>query len=70
MTLSLTAFSLTLFGYIGPGGGIGLLGPLVGVILAVCGALAMVAVWPIRYLLKKARSNSPGVPASEAVEGN
>lgn len=39
--------------YIGPGGGITLLGPLVGVILAVVGALAMIAVWPIRAALKR-----------------
>ena len=38
--------------YIGPGGGIALLGPLVGVICAMIGALAMVAVWPIRAALK------------------
>ena len=40
--------------YIGPGGGIALLGPLVGVICAMIGALSMVAVGPIRAALKRA----------------
>ena len=35
----LWTFALSVFGYIGPGGGIGLLGPLVGVLMAVVGAL-------------------------------
>jgi hypothetical protein len=39
--------------YIGPGGGIALLGPLIGVIVAVVGALAMVAIWPLRVLWKR-----------------
>jgi hypothetical protein len=56
MSLSIAALSIALVGYIGPGGGIGLLGPLLGVILAVVGALAMVALWPLRYFIKKARS--------------
>ena len=66
MSLSLATYSLGLLGYIGPGGGIALLGPLLGVALAVLGALAMVAIWPIRFLLKKWRSNSSSqAPASE-----
>ena len=56
MSLSIAAFSITLLGYIGPGGGIGLLGPLLGVITAVVGALAMVAIWPLRYMMKKSRA--------------
>lgn len=50
--------------YIGPGGGIALLGPLVGVILAVVGAFAMIAVWPIRAALKRAhaRNHTTGQP--------
>ncbi len=50
--------SLELFGYVGPGGGIALLGPLVGVLLAVFGALFMIALWPIRLMIKRARRAS------------
>jgi hypothetical protein len=49
--------SLTVLAYIGPGGGIALLGPLAGVLVAVVGALAMVALWPLRVLWKKLRAN-------------
>jgi hypothetical protein len=45
-----------LLAYIGPGGGIALLGPLFGVICAVVGALAMVAFWPIRAAIRRTRS--------------
>jgi hypothetical protein len=48
--------SSTVLAYIGPGGGIALLGPLFGVICAVVGALAMVAFWPIRVAIKRARA--------------
>ena len=68
MSVSITTFSLSLLSYIGPGGGIGLLGPLIGVIVAVVGALAMVALWPIRYLLKKARSGGATQPAKTSAE--
>ena len=42
--------------YIGPGGGIALLGPLVGVVLAILGAIAMVAFWPLKALWKRMRA--------------
>ena len=42
-----------LLGYIGPGAGIGMLGALVGVLLAVGGALVMAAAYPLRRLLRK-----------------
>ena len=58
MIFSLLTSSFGLLGYIGPGGGIALLGPLFGVAVAVLGALAMVAIWPIRFLLKKMRSGA------------
>lgn len=41
--------------YIGPGGGLALLGPLLGLILAVLGALAMIAIWPAKLLWKRLR---------------
>ena len=46
----------TLLAYIGPGGGIALLGPLVGVVLAILGAVGMVAFWPLKALWKKLRA--------------
>jgi hypothetical protein len=46
--------SLALLGYIGPGAGIGMLGALAGVLLAVGGALLMALAWPLRMLLRKA----------------
>jgi hypothetical protein len=50
--------------YIGPGGGIALLGPLVGVICAVVGALTLIAIWPLRAALKRlhAKYNTMGQP--------
>ena len=55
--LSICIESMTpVLGYIGPGGGISLLGPLLGVILAVVGALVMVAFWPIRLMIRRVRS--------------
>ncbi|MBN1855202.1 MAG: hypothetical protein JW829_20895 [Pirellulales bacterium] len=45
-----------ILGYIGPGGGISLFGPLLGVLFAVIGAFAMIAFWPIRILIKRART--------------
>lgn len=45
-----------LLAYIGPGGGIALLGPLVGVVLAILGAVGMVAFWPLRALWKRMRA--------------
>lgn len=49
----------TVVAYIGPGGGLALLGPLLGLILAVLGALAMIAVWPARMLWKRLRRGRP-----------
>lgn len=46
----------TLLAYIGPGGGIALLGPLVGVVLAILGAVGMIAFWPLRALWKRMRA--------------
>jgi hypothetical protein len=49
--------NLAVLSYIGPGGGIALLGPLLGVIGAVIGAVAMVAFWPIRMWIRRIRSS-------------
>lgn len=42
--------------YIGPGGGIALLGPLFGVLAAVVGAIGMIAIWPLRALWKRLKT--------------
>ncbi len=52
-----TITSLHIVGYIGPGGGIALLGPLLGVLCALGGAIAMIACWPIRSAIRRARAN-------------
>ena len=52
MTLWL-ASSFGLLGYIGPGAGIGMLGALLGVLLAIGGALLMALAWPLRMLVKQ-----------------
>jgi hypothetical protein len=51
--------SFLLLGYIGPGAGIGMLGALIGVLLAVGGALAMALAWPLRALLRKTTGRKP-----------
>jgi len=48
--------TLNTLGYIGPGGGITLLGPLLGVIVAIVAALSMIAFWPLRALWKRLRN--------------
>lgn len=48
----------TLLGYIGPGGGITLLGPLLGVFAAIFGSIAMIAFWPLRMWLRKMRATN------------
>jgi hypothetical protein len=52
-----TITSLQLLAYIGPGGGIALLSPLLAVGGALLGAVAMIACWPIRSAIKRARTN-------------
>ncbi len=53
---------LSLLGYIGPGGGVALLGPLVGVVVAIVGAVGMIAFWPLRALWKRLRNGKPSTP--------
>lgn len=55
----MTFLTSNLLAYIGPGGGIALLGPLVGVLLAVLGAVGMIAFWPLRALWKRMRNPKP-----------
>jgi hypothetical protein len=49
----------TLLSYIGPGAGIGMLGALLGVALAVGGALLMALAWPLRLLFRRLRAKKP-----------
>ena len=42
-----------LLGYIGPGAGLGLLGALVGLFLAVASAVGFIVLWPLRALFRK-----------------
>ncbi len=46
--------------YIGPGAGMGLLLSLVGLVLAVGGALFTVVLWPIRKMLKRNKAANTG----------
>jgi hypothetical protein len=48
----------SLLGYIGPGAGLGMIGALVGVGLAVLSALAFVVLWPLRMLRRKLKNNA------------
>ncbi|REK19380.1 MAG: hypothetical protein DWQ37_00845 [Planctomycetota bacterium] len=47
-------------GYIGPGAGLGLIGALVGLFLAVLRALGFVVFWPVRRLLRKSKMQADG----------
>lgn len=57
--------------YIGPGAGLGLVSALIAVVSAVMAALFFVVLWPIRMMLRKAKTASqpssptavPGGPA-------
>lgn len=51
--------SIALLGYIGPGAGIGMLGALLGVAIAVGGALLMALAWPLRLLFRRLRAKKP-----------
>ena len=42
--------------YVGPGAGIGLVGALGGLIIAVVIAVAILLIWPIRMLLRKKKA--------------
>ena len=47
-----------LLAYIGPGAGLGLLGALIGLVLAVGSALGFVILWPLRALLRKRKQKA------------
>ena len=56
----------SLMAYIGPGGGIALLGPLVGVVLAILGAIGMVAFYPLKAMWKRMRAGKNNAEQSTA----
>jgi hypothetical protein len=56
-----------LLGYIGPGAGLGLLGALVGLFLAVGSALGFVCFWPLRALLRKRKQAARCAAEIEAI---
>ena len=58
----ITASIFGLLGYIGPGAGLGLLGALVGLFLAVASAVGFIVLWPLRALFRKRKQNSQGTP--------
>lgn len=53
--MAITVASFGILGYIGPGAGMGLLGALGGLLLAVASALGFILLWPIRKLMRRLR---------------
>ena len=54
--------SIGQIGYVGPGAGLGLLGALVGLVVAGFSALSFIIWWPLRQLLRKRQGQSTGTP--------
>ena len=48
----------SVLGYIGPGAGLGMIGALIGLALAVISALAFVVLWPLRMLRRKLKNHA------------
>ncbi|MFK5968591.1 MAG: hypothetical protein QM487_00480 [Candidatus Marithrix sp.] len=48
-------FSGTVSAYVGPGAGLTLIGSLIGLVVAIVTALAIILFWPIRALIRKIR---------------
>ena len=53
-----TAATWGMLAYVGPGAGLGLLGALIGLFLAVGSALGFVILWPLRKMFRKRRANT------------
>ncbi len=49
------AFTETAMAYVGPGAGLTLIGSLIGLVVAIVTALAIILFWPIRALIRKIR---------------
>jgi len=56
-------FTETAMAYVGPGAGLTLIGSLIGLVVAIVTALAIILFWPIRALIRKIR----GKKAVEAI---
>lgn len=52
-----TISTFGLLGYIGPGAGLGLLGALIGLFLAVASAVGFIVLWPLRALFRRRKQN-------------
>lgn len=52
--------------YVGPGAGITMIGALVGVIIAIVGALGALLFWPIRALVRSRRAQRAAVEGGGA----
>ena len=48
-------FSGAATAYVGPGAGLTLIGSLIGLVIAIVTALAIILFWPIRALIRKMR---------------
>ena len=46
------------FAYVGPGAGIGLIGSLLGLIVAILLAVGIILIWPIRRMLRSRRAQA------------
>ena len=53
----LTTCTFGLLGYIGPGAGLGLLGALIGLFLAVASAVGFIVLWPLRAMFRRRKEN-------------
>ena len=58
--LVLIAFSGSASAYIGPGAGVSFLGSVWAVLIGIVLAVAAVLIWPIRYLIRRARRRIEG----------
>ena len=64
----LTASTFGLLGYIGPGAGLGLLGALVGLFLAIASALSFIVLYPLRAMLRRRKENQSAATHQSAPE--
>jgi hypothetical protein len=53
------------YAYVGPGAGIGLIGALGGLIVAILLAVGVILIWPLRMLLRKRKARAAAL-AGEA----
>jgi len=56
--------------YVGPGAGITMIGALIGVVIAVLGAIGALLFWPARAWLKRRKGNPDGKASSDGTAGS